>query len=171
LPSLTQQDVYDLERDLIRPEFPGHNILFFDGSIRNTVFAYKMRTLDLSGVDMIVVDNTEGASTSLLATALAPVGFTRLDFAAGPNDQVPAHQKGKHITSAFVRDERLRQCVPVITPHPIQMSEEERRKHMQESSLTIDEVREQVASILKYIEAKLGLATVQADLKGQNTGP
>lgn len=153
--SITRNDGFLLERDFLQTEFPDHNILFLDGAIRPLVTTHKLSTLDFSKIDMVIIDNTEGAVTSYMCDVLMPNEFTRLDFAAGPNDEIPAHQKGKWMTSIFVKLSRQYQEINTWTSP--RMTEEERRKHMAENTESIEKAHSRVNTMKKYISEKLGL--------------
>ncbi|THV10582.1 hypothetical protein [Rhizobium rhizophilum] len=135
---LSEEDALLMERDLLTPTFDGHNVWAFDGAVRPLVMMKRMHD-DTSNVDIIVVDNTESQFTSALADELIPADhFTRLDFCARPGDPIPDHQEGKHITSIFVRPDRLRSAKIAETPYPTALTRELRLQHQESSDLSDD---------------------------------
>lgn len=128
--ALAEQDIYDLEAALITPSFPGHNVMLFDGSLRGPVFVYQASVANFDEVEVIVVDNTETGYNGAVGDYLIPKNFIRYDFAAGPKDDVPAHQNGKHITTIYVREDRAQRSTSVLTAHPPVMSPEDRERFM-----------------------------------------
>lgn len=154
--SITHNDATILERDFVDSQFPGTNIILFDGSIRNTLFVYKMTVLDLSQVEIIVIDNTESPITSFLADELIPSEFERHDFAAAPGDIIPSHQKGKHMTSIFVK--KSRRTLEIPTRYPTSMTLEQRQKHMHESDEDIEKAKSRVFKIKSHLADNLGLS-------------
>ena len=141
---ISLEDALEMERGLIAPDFPGHNVLFFDGNIRFLMFVHKMRTIDLSEVDIIVIDNTENATHSTAADIMIPDDFKRLDFAADPSAKLAAHQIDGHITSVWVRESRFQNDAPNATG--------DRRKILEK---TINEI---IAGTENYLDQKLGLS-------------
>ena len=154
--SLDSNDIYDLERDLSTACFPENNIVSFDGSIRHKVFIRQITKMDWEKCDVIVIDNTESVITSELASALIPEYFVRLDFVAGPLDNIPPHQKGRHITSIFVEKSRLGESIPVITHIDPKMDFATRSLHMTPFGKTFD-VKKIIDQELRYFREKLGI--------------
>lgn len=152
--ALAEQDIYDLEAGLITPSFPGHNVMLFDGSLRGPVFVYQATMANFDEVEVVVVDNTETGYNGAVGDYLIPKNFIRYDFVAGPKDEVPAHQNGKHITTIYVREDRAKRSTSVLTAQPPVMIPEEREKFMlapipsREAVLTtVKEYEDQIARV------------------------
>ncbi|MBD9542960.1 hypothetical protein IB276_26290 [Ensifer sp. ENS04] len=153
--SLDANDVTDLERDLASVSFSGNNVVLFDGNIRKHVFLYQVAQMNFDEVEVIVIDNCENMWTSETAGALIRPDFERLDFVAGPLDDVPSHQKGKHITSVFVRKDRFARSVHVKTHVSPKMDLETRKKYMQ--VVEGFDVDAQISDGYRYLSETLGL--------------
>jgi len=128
--SLAEQDIYDLERDLITAEFHGHNVVLFDGSLRGPLFVYQASKANFDEIEVVVIDNTEATYNSKSGDYLIPKNFVRYDFVAGPKDQIPPHQNGKHVTTIYVKEDRAARSVDVVTAHPPIMSDEDREQFL-----------------------------------------
>ncbi len=107
-PSLRLGMIDELERRYLSIE-PARDttVLAFDGSIRALTMARWALDGSFGRPDVVVVDNTENGATSALAGLVVP-DHERLDFVAGDDDIVPAHQGGKHVTTVFVSPDRAR---------------------------------------------------------------
>lgn len=153
--SLDSNDIYDLERDLCSVNFSGNNIILFDGNIRKNVFLCQIAQVDFDEVDVIVIDNCEGAFTSESADVLIPKTFSRLDFVAGLKDDIPSHQKGKHITSIFVKKERLSKSVNVMSYVRENLTREDRKKYQLPSDGM--DLEKEINEGYKYLNDCLGV--------------
>lgn len=153
--ALTDADIVTLERDLITVNFPGNNIVLFDGSVRDAVFLYQVATMNLSEIEVIIIDNCEIVGTSEIAAALIPLEFERLDFVAGSTDDIPVHQKGKHITSIFVKRERLNNSISIKTETPTKLSRQERRPYFMHKD--IFDAPSHIAGMVLSMNKRLGL--------------
>lgn len=155
--ALDSNDVYELERDISSVSFPGNNIVFFDGNLRSTVFLQQIKKMDFNEVEVIIIDNTESIWNSEVCAKLIPDTYKRLDYVAGSMDVIPPWQNSKHITSIWIREDRLKNSTPVITDVDPHMSLEERKKYM----LAIPEEFDVDKSIIDgyaYIKDKLDIA-------------
>lgn len=155
-PALNTQDVFNLERDLVTANFPGHNVITFDGSLRKPVFVYQLTKANFDEIELIVIDNAEDAFNSYLADRMIPPEFTRLDFVAGSRDEVPPHQKGKHITTVFAKKRRAETAAPVRTETPTTLTEEERRPFMFHQPWSDDDVARAIEDVTLKINDLVG---------------
>lgn len=154
--ALDSNDITDLEADLTSVCSSGNNVVFFDGNIRQHVFLYQIGKMNFDEVEIIAVDNTEDEWHSSVSGALIPARYVRLDFVAGPLDVVPANQNGKHITTLYVREDRLRNARPVRTHVPPRMTDDERRAHMLPRPEGF-KLEERIAEGYRYLREQLGL--------------
>lgn len=153
--SLDSNDVYEMERDLSSVEFPGNNVVFFDGNLRSIVFLQQIKKMNFNEVEIIIIDNTESAWNSEVCGKLIPSNYKRLDFVPGSTDIIPPWQNKKHITSIWIRNDRFERSVDVITDIDPCMSFEQRKDFM----LTIPEefnVDKEIADGYAYIKNTLG---------------
>lgn len=156
--SIMAEDIKDIERCLLLPDFGDHNILFLDGNIRFMVLVHKLRSLKPESVEMIVIDNTEAPNTSLIADLMIPDDYERLDFIAGRLDPIPSHQKGKHITTVWVRKDRLANCKMTETPYPIRNSPEDLRQFQHAPDYTVENAKADVEEVASYLRDDLHLS-------------
>lgn len=154
--SLNISDIAALERDLITSKHEGHNVMLFDGSLRDPVFVYQVSKANFDEVDLIVVDNTELSFNAYVSGYMIPPEFERLDFVAGSHDEVPAHQNGKHITTIYVRQDRFKVSAPIETEVPQKLTEEERREHLLNAPLEDKDVRSRIDAVSRKINELIG---------------
>ena len=154
--SLHTGDIAALERDLITSRHEGHNVMLFDGSLRDPVFVYQVSKANFDEVELIVVDNTELSFNAYVSGYLIPPEFERLDFVAGSHDEVPSHQNGKHITTIFVRKDRLKSSTPVETEVPQKLSERKRREFLLNLPLEDKDVRAKIEAVSQKINGLVG---------------
>lgn len=156
--SLCISDISALERDLIRPVFKGHNVVLFDGNIRNKMFIRHMAEIDFDEVEVIIIDNTESVSALYLAEAIMPKRYKRMDFVACNMDktEIPAHQKGKHITSIYVTEDRLSRSAPVKVEQGPFFSLDDLKQHMRYSREDEIAVDSSIKVIIEQINEMLG---------------
>lgn len=144
--SLDLKDVRSLEHDLIFPIHSGKNIVVFDGSLRGPVMVYQLSKIDLSSVDAIIVDNTELPFNFQVLDLLVSDRFERLDFAAGPRDDVPKNQNGKHITTVLVAKDRLARSKPNTVDVPL-ASGDDWASHLIRPPFAVDELTARINTI------------------------
>lgn len=154
--SLDSNDIYDLERDLSSVSFSDNNVVLFDGNIRKTVFLQQIRKMKFDEIELIIVDNTEDAWSSEVCGKLIPENYTRLDFVEGTMDVRPLTQD-KHITSIWVRSDRLEKSAPILTDVNPQMSFAERKNYMSKIPDDFD-VDKAIAEGYAYIQKNLTIS-------------
>jgi hypothetical protein len=98
------KDAIILERSFLDATFSACNVWVFDGAIRKMAFAKKVSAA-CKEAEIVMVDNTEVHFIES-AQCLDP-HFRRLDFIETDLARIPAHQKGKHITTIWVTQDRL----------------------------------------------------------------
>jgi hypothetical protein len=150
---LAESDVYRMESDLSSTaQLAGHNILVLDGAIRNFVLCRIGIEDRFKDFEMIIIDNTEAKNNSFLADHyLKDLPFTRLDFVAGPHDLVPEHQKGKHITTIYVHEDRLSKCEPVELGRRYLLTDEERAAHQHQTQPSDEALLKRIAKAERHV--------------------
>lgn len=150
---LAESDVYRMEADLSSTSvLKGHNLLVLDGAIRNYVLCRIGLEDRFKDFEMIIIDNTESKNNSFLADHyLKDLPFTRLDFVAGPHDLVPEHQKGKHISTIYVREDRMSQSQPVELGRGYLLTDEERAAHQHDNPPSDEALLKRIAKSEDYV--------------------
>ena len=148
---LDTEDIASLERDLITVSHEGNNVLMFDGSLREPVFVYQVSNANFDEVDMVIIDNTELDFNSLAGDFMIPPDFVRLDFVAGSKDQIPPHQKDKHITSIYISSKRFALSKPVETETPVTLTAEEREPFVLGEPMDARGFRSRLGAITDHI--------------------
>jgi len=151
--ALNEADVYRMESDLSDPRrLEGHNVLVLDGAIRHAVMVRFGMLNVLEKFEIIVIDNTEARRNSFIADHyFKDLPFTRLDFFAGPYDDIPEHQAGRHITSIYVREDRLKCEIPIKLGRPYKLTDEERDKHQAAGQIGDEDLLKYIRSQERYV--------------------
>ncbi|WP_298817932.1 hypothetical protein [uncultured Roseibium sp.] len=151
--ALNESDVRRMEKDLTDPSIlNGHNILVLDGAIRGRLMA-RFGMLDVfKDFEMVVIDNTEARVNSFSADYyFKGLPFQRLDFVAGTYDVVPDHQNGAHITSIYVREDRMKSERKINLGRPYKLSDEERDRHQNKGQRSDEEILKKIREDESYV--------------------
>lgn len=149
---ISENDIYTLERDLSKYNDNESNVVLFDGNIRPLVFVHQCKTMDFLKLDVIIIDNTEDMFNSDAPRELIPNEFVRLDMYAREFDDIPKNQKGKHVTSIFVRESRLPENYKELyKDHILERDELAQHQHFNPEY----NVKDDIATISEYLDTRV----------------
>ncbi|MFN3259442.1 MAG: hypothetical protein ACE37J_02675 [Pikeienuella sp.] len=150
--ALNEGDVIRMESDLADPRLlNGHNILVLDGAIRYFVMCRFGALKLFEQFEMVIVDNTEARNNSFVADHyFKDLPFRRLDFVAGPNDIIPGHQSGAHITSVYVREDRFAGSTPIDIGRSYTLTDAERDAYQNPGQADDDTIHKLIKHYERY---------------------
>jgi hypothetical protein len=152
--ALNEADVRRMEKDLTDPStLNGHNILVIDGAIRGRLMARFGMLGVFKDFEIVVIDNTEARVNSFSADHyFKGLPFQRLDFVAGPYDMVPDHQGGAHITTIYVREDRMKTAREINLGRPYKLSDAERDSHQNKGQRSDEDILKKIREDEEYVK-------------------